>query len=382
MASCCLRARVKGPPESVVDGVPSFSRPDLVAEVRRMAVSRNAALCKKESSDVCWRVTWTTDGFPLDCGDNLLAACRHRTDTGMTLVSDRGKCITTVRVKHIDDEYVGVYTEEDARVSETARPRRSMQGVRPAGSLVIQEQIGCGSFAVVYKVLYNGQPAAAKHLSSIDSTKPMEAVITKSLVHPNIVCTLGHEALTHDDFWIVLEYCGGGTLKTKMLMSLGDRERAQIIHQMALGMAYLHDNDVLHGDLSPANILFDMAGNAKIADFGLSRMFVGQTMQTQSHGTLTYTSPELLFHGKLNLASDVYAFGMLVYELCAGQAAYSGKAVVEMFSCKNTGPEPRLPEGHAWRELVDACLKADYQQRPTFQQILQSEEFIKIVQAC
>ena len=105
----------------------------------------------------------------------------------------------------------------------------------------------------------------------------------------------------------------------------------RMAHDIASGMAYLHSRQVVHGDLKCENVLLAEApvGSpemvvAKVADFGLSRNLVaGQThLSTQSHGTVTHMAPCLLENGRMSRASDVYSFGILLWELVNRKRPY------------------------------------------------------------
>lgn len=114
---------------------------------------------------------------------------------------------------------------------------------------------------------------------------------------------------------------------------------------------------------------------AKVADFGLSRTLqLGQThLSTQTHGTVTHMPPELLASGKLSPASDVYAFGILLWEMVSGTRPYEGmRAVQVLHRVVNLGERPVFPT-HVPREfskLAVDCWAAVPTERPTFHQII------------
>ena len=139
---------------------------------------------------------------------------------------------------------------------------------------------------------------------------------------------------------LVLEFCDKGTLRGALdqgvylgTSGLNYRAILDTAADVAKAMLHLHLNNVLHGDLKATNVMLKSAGSdgrgviAKVADFGLSvRMDAFATHVSQSfQGTLTHMAPEVMLHGQLGKAADVYAFGVTLWELFTGGQPYQGE---------------------------------------------------------
>ena len=135
-------------------------------------------------------------------------------------------------------------------------------------------------------------------------------------------------------------------------------------HGIAAGVAYLHDRGIVHRDLKPGNI-FNDEGMVKIGDYGLSKFISAsrRSGQTESVGTVHYMAPEIA-NGRYGKEIDLYALGVILYELLSGQVPFEGESVGEVLM-KHLTAEPdvsRVPE--AFRAVVARALAKDPQQRP------------------
>ena len=131
-------------------------------------------------------------------------------------------------------------------------------------------------------------------------------------------------------------------------------------------MTYLHELGILHGDLSGNNVLFASNMDAKVCDFGLSRLASPATVATETHGTVAYMPPELLGRGLLSKATDVYSFGVILFELFSGSRAYPGMQAPQIMASKlfPTKKHLLLPEAQpaCMRALVHDCTQTNYKQ--------------------
>ncbi|KAJ9554156.1 hypothetical protein OSB04_018201 [Centaurea solstitialis] len=197
----------------------------------------------------------------------------------------------------------------------------------------INNKIGEGGFGPVYKgVLDDGRDVAVKRLSEtsqqgLDEFKN-EVICIAKLQHRNLVKLLGY--CTHgNELILIYEYMANKSLdsflfdETKCLV-LDWPQRFHIIHGMARGILYLHQDSrlqIIHRDLKAGNILLDADMNPKISDFGLARMFIGFDNAAKTKkvvGTYGYISPEYAVHGRFSTKSDVFSFGVLVLEIVSG----------------------------------------------------------------
>jgi serine/threonine protein kinase len=149
---------------------------------------------------------------------------------------------------------------------------------------------------------------------------------------------------------------------------------------IASGMAYLHSKNVIHRDLKPANVLLDRLLRPRIADFGLAKLVSveNQMKMTMKVGTPLYMAPELMVEGSedgYTGAVDVYAFGVLLFELVTASKPFAKKnfsTAVQVMNAvlKSDRPEipPEVPDG--WRDLVGACAQQAPNDRPPFETII------------
>lgn len=160
-----------------------------------------------------------------------------------------------------------------------------------------------------------------------------EASSSTSLTHPNIVSIydVGEE---DDMYYLVMEYIKGQTLKQyiQQYAPLSPQRAVKIMVQLTSAIANAHQNQIIHRDIKPQNILMDEDGNVKISDFGIA-MALSATSFTKTNsvlGTVHYLSPEQARGGIATVKSDMYALGIVLYELLTGQLPFSGESAVSI----------------------------------------------------
>lgn len=160
-----------------------------------------------------------------------------------------------------------------------------------------------------------------------------EALSATSLTNPNIVSIydVGEDGDMH---YIVMEYIKGKTLKQYIqeFSPLSAARSVHIMKQLTSAIAHAHENGIIHRDIKPQNILMDEEGNVKITDFGIATS-LGATSFTQTNsviGTVHYLSPEQARGGLATMKSDLYALGIVFYELLTGELPFSGESAVSI----------------------------------------------------
>ncbi|MBT9316130.1 serine/threonine-protein kinase [Leptothoe spongobia] len=196
--------------------------------------------------------------------------------------------------------------------------------------------VGNGQFGRVYCGIHRktGQLVAIKYLHR--HSLPTHAFLRElrcllSLVHPNIVVC---HALENCDQGrrLVLEYCAGGTLRSHMLSTLQLTDIFNLISDVLGGLAHAHQQGVVHCDIKPENILLSHHNGrwrAKISDFGIAKLVQEQPYRqgTGQTGSPAYMAPER-FYRQYSPAADVYAVGVILFELLVGQRPFSGTPTV------------------------------------------------------
>jgi serine/threonine protein kinase len=213
----------------------------------------------------------------------------------------------------------------------------------------IQEKLGEGGMGVVYKARDTklDRTVALKflpeRLSSSEQDKArfiLEAKAASSLNHPN-VCTI-HDILDHDGrMFMVMEYIDGATLRTKVPVA---DEAAAIGYAVQIGdaLAEAHAKGIVHRDIKADNIMVNAKNQVKVMDFGLAKLkgTMKLTRTSSTVGTLAYMAPEQISGGEVDARSDIFSFGVVLYEMLAGKTPFRGDHEAAMvYSIVNEEPE-------------------------------------------
>lgn len=249
-------------------------------------------------------------------------------------------------------------------------PTDSLLGLVVDRRYLIERRVARGGMATVYQAMDQRleRPVAIKvmhpHLAEDDDFTRrfiQEARQAARLAHPNIVNVFdqGQEgSLTY----IVMEYLPGITLR-ELLQDFGALTPAQtldIVTAVLHGLDAAHSAGIVHRDLKPENVLLADDGRIKIADFGLARAATHNTATSQALlGTIAYLSPELISRGVADVRTDIYALGIMMFEMLTGQQPYQGDQAVTIAyqhandmvpppSSKNPAVSPRFDDIVAW----------------------------------
>ncbi len=242
---------------------------------------------------------------------------------------------------------------------------------RVIGPYHVERELGRGAFGKVFAArdMLLDRQVALKVLQPGDDV-PTESLLAEAravaaLNHPN-VCTVHAVDTSLGAAMIVMEYVDGQPLAERLKSGpLSPHAARDIGRQIATGMAAAHAAGVVHGDLKPANLMVTPSGQIRIMDFGLARRFVPANAQTETpaqvaplsptptsgglFGTPGYMAPELTRGEPPTPASDVFALGLILYELLSGKPAVTGKNIVEVVmrmehfdgaACVGEVPEP------------------------------------------
>lgn len=232
------------------------------------------------------------------------------------------------------------------------------------GRYEIRELIGAGGMARVFKGYDNNldRNVAIKVLHdhySFDNTFKerfeREAKFIATLNHPNIVQVFDFDSIVRDGsqiYYMVMSYIEGQTLRD-LLKDHRDRDSVipqnttrKIILDMISALGYAHQHGMVHRDVKPANILIDHTGKAVLTDFGIARLAEGShlTQEGLTVGTPTYMSPEQATGEAIDGRSDLYALGIIFYELLAGMTPFTDDGTLSILIKHIQEDIPRLSE--------------------------------------
>ncbi len=202
----------------------------------------------------------------------------------------------------------------------------------------VLELIGSGGMSDVYKARCHklDRLVAIKVLkeelsgdASFVAKFKMEAQAAACLSHPNIVSV--YDVVDEDPLhYIVMELIEGITLKSYILKKgkLDVKETVGIAIQVAQGIAAAHEQNIIHRDIKPQNIIISRDGKVKVADFGIARVVSAQTQGTAAVGSVHYISPEQARGGCSDARSDIYSLGITMYEMVTGRLPFEGDNTV------------------------------------------------------
>ena len=221
------------------------------------------------------------------------------------------------------------------------------QGDRPLPGYTIQRGIGTGGFGEVYYATSDGgKEVALKYLRDNPQVELRGATHCLNLKSPYLVALHDIKQSPQGDFFVIMEYVNGPTLRDLMNgepAGLGPQKAAYFLREIGKGLAYLHDRGIVHRDLKPGNIFYE-DGYVKIGDYGLSKMMAASqhSGQTMSVGTVHYMAPEV-GSGNYDRTIDVYALGVVLYEMLLGRVPFSGASMGEVLM-KHLTAQPEVDE--------------------------------------
>ena len=252
---------------------------------------------------------------------------------------------------------------------------------RVVGHYELLDVLGRGGIGTVYKArdLKLDRDVAVKFLAPAIASDAeqkarfvREAKAASILDHPDI-CTIHEISETEEgQLFIVMAYCRGQSLRTRLERKpLNIREAVDVAQKVAVGLQHAHQNGIVHRDIKPSNIMVAEDGAIKIVDFGLARLSDQDTTSLTREGailgTVAYMSPEQLRGNTVDSRTDIWSWGIMLYEMLCGQRPFEGPSsitIAEDILHKQPAPPSSLrPIPGALDELVLQALEKDAARR-------------------
>jgi hypothetical protein len=271
------------------------------------------------------------------------------------------------------------------RSPRTSSPAGARPGERFAPGTVLVERyrivglLGRGGMGEVYRAddLKLEQPVALKFLPRALEGDALrlerlygEVRMARQVSHP-AVCRVWDVGEAEGQHFLSMEFVDGENLASllRRIGRLPQDKALDIARQVAAGLSAAHEKGVLHRDLKPANVMLDGQGKVRLTDFGLAGLAVALSGDDVRSGTPSYMSPEQLQGREVTARSDIYALGLLAYELVTGRRAFEGKGIAEL-TRKHRDERPVEPSAivpdldPAVERTILACLEKDPKRRP------------------
>jgi TolB-like protein/Flp pilus assembly protein TadD len=272
---------------------------------------------------------------------------------------------------------------------------------RTLGRYTVLARLGAGGMGVVYRARDQklGREVALKVLPASETADPgsrarlmREARLASSLNHPHI-CVV-HEVDEQDgEMFIAMELIGGQSLRGRIgSVGLPVPEVLRLGSEIADALAHAHARGVIHRDLKSLNVMVTPEGSAKVLDFGLARPMTSDSSSTMGLssrltetgavvGTLHSMSPEVLRGEQADVRSDVWALGVLLYEMASGATPFRGETPYEMAASILHGNPAPLPAGvpAGLQAVIMKCLQRDPSQR--YQEASEARSNLKALSA-
>lgn len=250
---------------------------------------------------------------------------------------------------------------------------------RQLGNFRLAEEIGRGATGTVYAATQEtlGRPAAVKVLHPAlvfsDAQKQRferEAKALAALSHPTII-EIYDARIDRDVAWYAMEFCAGDTVAGELARgALPIRRALDVARDVARALDFMHGRGVLHRDIKPSNVLVFPGGGVKVSDFGLALSPGDESLTAtgQAVGTKRYLAPERLRGGAHTEACDIYALGVVLFEMLTGRNAFAaghGADVEERILAGDVGDLAQAcPSASEWvRALVERAVAGDPEDR-------------------
>lgn len=279
----------------------------------------------------------------------------------------------------VDTEGSTLVVPRDEPSSGSREHGRFLPGTILGGRFRIVAMLGRGGMGEVFRAddLKLGQPVALKFLPRAVAGDPKhlerlyaEVRVARQIAHPN-VCRVYDIGEVDGEHFLSMEYVEGEDLAA-LLRRIGrvpESKAIQISWQIAAGLAAAHERGILHRDLKPSNVMLDDRGLVRLTDFGLATVVSELAEPHAIEGTPAYMAPEQLAGEKVTLRSDIYALGLVMYEIFTGKRAFQGESLGDLRQQRHSStpspPSDVVPNiSPAVERVILRCLDPDPRNRP------------------
>ncbi|KAG6596389.1 Serine/threonine-protein kinase ATG1c, partial [Cucurbita argyrosperma subsp. sororia] len=262
----------------------------------------------------------------------------------------------------------------------------STGGTRVVADYLVGRQIGSGSFSVVWHARHrvHGTEVAIKEISMSRLSKKLqdslmsEIFILKRINHPNII-RLHDIVEVPGKIHLVLEYCRGGDLSFYIQQRHGRIPEAiakRFLQQLAAGLKVLRDNNLIHRDLKPQNLLLSTSGDnsvLKIADFGFARSLQPRGLAETLCGSPLYMAPEIMQLQKYDAKADLWSVGAILFQFVTGRTPFTGNNQIQLLQNIVKSTELHFPSdindlSFECKDLCRKLLRRNPVERLTFEE--------------
>jgi len=318
--------------------------------------------------------------FCANCGSSLLSSARFCASCGAPSASGSEVQVTLDRSPSspvpVSPPSSGSRTSSASLRAESGR---ILPGTLLADRYRIVALIGRGGMGEVYRAedLKLDQDVALKFLpeklvqdGAALARFHREVRIAREISHPN-VCRVFDIGEANGVPFISMEYVDGEDLSTllRRIGRLPQDKAVEIARQLCAGIAVAHDHGVLHRDLKPSNVMLDDRGKIRIMDFGLAGVATEIQGAEVSSGTPAYMAPEQLAAKEVTIQSDIYALGLVLYEIFTGKRAFEAKTIADLVRQRErsspTNPSELVQDlDPLVVRVIRRCLEAEPEKRP------------------
>jgi sterile alpha motif and leucine zipper containing kinase AZK len=278
-----------------------------------------------------------------------------------------------------------------AQLIESSHPSALVAEVSVVASDIISvkdinliDKIGWGATGGVYRASYRGTLVAVKRLHAaarpeLTSKLRHELRVLSELRHPNIVRYYGI-ATDSTAILLVMELCGRGSLfaflhsPVSNLSPISVQIRYSLSLDIARGLEFLHSRGIIHRDVKSLNVLIAQDGVAKLADFDSSRSLAPSALSSlgSGAGTVQWAAPEVLQHDCHSLASDVFSFGIVLWEVWTSREPFEGVPKIRIARDVMSGVRLDIPSEvpSTLSNLIQSCWETDPSMRPDMRRVL------------
>ncbi len=241
-------------------------------------------------------------------------------------------------------------------------------GARPLDGYTIKRAIGRGGFGEVYYATSDaGKEVALKLVTRNLDVERRGVVQCMNLKSPHLITIYDLRSNDQGDSFVVMEYVAGPSLAQVLAdhpLGLPPEDVRQWLEGLVAGVAYLHDHGIVHRDLKPANVFLE-DGVVKIGDYGLAKALSNLSGPEHSEciGTCHYMAPEVST-GKYHKPIDIYALGVMLYEMLTGRPPFAGESSQEVLMKHLTAQPDLATVAEPYRSILARALAKDPERRP------------------